>query len=61
MKNLITFIVLIILIQVQSQTCQKIHRKDIVVDTHNYILMKAADIRIKQNKIAAYFINTNKT
>ncbi|MEO6404819.1 MAG: dipeptidase [Ferruginibacter sp.] len=29
--------------QVQSQSYQKIHRKAIVVDTHNDILMKAAD------------------
>jgi len=43
MKPNILFFCLIASVQLQAQSYKKIHRKAIVVDTHNDILMKAAD------------------
>lgn len=44
MKIKLSLIAVIVTIQLNAQSYQKIHDKAIVVDTHNDILMKAADI-----------------
>lgn len=44
MKIILVFITVVATLQLNAQSYQRIHRKAIVVDTHNDILMKAADI-----------------
>ena len=44
MKIKLSLIAVVAAIQLNAQSYQKIHDKAIVVDTHNDILMKAADI-----------------
>jgi membrane dipeptidase len=44
MKKILSLITVIATLQLNAQSYQKIHRNAIVVDTHNDILMKAADV-----------------
>jgi membrane dipeptidase len=44
MKKILSLITVIATLQLNAQSYQKIHRKAIVVDTHNDILMRAADV-----------------
>ncbi len=50
MKTKLLFLSILFLQQLHAQSFEKIHRKAIVVDTHNDILMKAADRGISFDK-----------